>query len=90
MYNWMFVVGAKRKAQQCSEGCSCTNCANLLATPPSDRELAEVAVEESVTTCTGNSDGDMDEVLDWVFGDDPWTSTSHANALSSDEDTEDS
>ncbi len=81
--------GCKKKNQQCSEGCSCTNCANLTISQPSDTELAEVALEESVTTCTENSDCDMDEVMDWVFGDDSWT-ISDANSLSSDEDTEDS
>ena len=55
----------------------------------SDTELAEVAVEESLITSTGDHDleCDMDEVMDWVFGADSW-STSDVNALSSDEETE--
>ena len=59
----------KRNNTQCSEGCQCTNCLNMPRIEGSkDIDLAEIALEEEVTTDITQLDADTDELLDWVFG----------------------
>lgn len=58
----------KKKSTQCSEGCQCTNCLNMPRTERSgDIDLAEILLEEEVTTDIKQLDADTDELLDWVF-----------------------
>ena len=57
---------------------------NLTACQPADEELTKVAFQEITATCPGESETvDMDELLDWVFGDD---NTSDASGVSSNEE----
>jgi len=61
--------GCKKNNTQCSEGCQCTNCINMPETEGrGDLDLAEIAIEEEVTTDKAQLDTDTDELIDWVFG----------------------
>lgn len=52
----------RKKQQQCTEGCQCLNCTNITDTDTNDKW--ELAAEEP------NEDIDVDELMDWVFGND--------------------
>ena len=73
----------KRKGKLCSEGCECTNCLNIQTASHTEQAngdiLLEVTVEESVTeeneTVTDDTDN-VDEIMDWVFGDYGYNSSS--------------
>lgn len=60
--------GCKKNSTQCSEGCQCTNCLNMPDTEGMDLDLAEIGLEEEVTTDITQLDTDTDELIDWVFG----------------------
>ena len=61
--------GCKRNNTQCSEGCQCINCLNMPRTEEvEDGDLAEIALEETVSTDITQLDMDTDELVDWVFG----------------------
>ena len=57
----------RRNDRQCSEGCECINCTNILVNTSEDNEIAEIALEEAVTT-NGIEDEETDELMDWIFG----------------------
>ena len=57
----------RRNDRQCSEGCECINCTNISVNTSEDNEIAEIALEEAVTT-NGIEDKETDELMDWIFG----------------------
>ena len=57
----------KRKSKQCSEGCQCLNCTNINAAHDGDIEMSELVVEESQVH-TNEINDEVDELMDWVFG----------------------
>ncbi len=67
--------GCKKKAMQCLEGCLCINCTNLPTSASTDTEIAQVIQQETEETDIDSElDGDTDELIDWVFGEDDTTS----------------
>ncbi len=60
--------GCRKKGNTCSEGCECTDCSNTQTTlqQPDIDSLFEVSVEEIITD---SGQTDVDDVMDWVFGD---------------------
>ena len=59
----------RKSNQQCSEGCECINCSNItpLMQTSKEMEVAEIALEEEVTTNTIELE-ETDELMDWIFG----------------------
>ena len=55
--------------QHCSEGCECKNCSNI-TTVENETDIADIALEEEYRT-SENIDSDTDEIMDWVFGNEP-------------------
>ncbi len=53
----------------------CINCTNLPTSVPADTEIVEVIQQETVETdIESEVDGDTDELIDWVSGEDDTTS----------------
>ena len=61
--------GCKKMNQHCSEGCECKNCSNI-TTVENETDIADIALEEEYRT-SENIDSDTDEIMDWVFGNEP-------------------
>ena len=57
----------KGKGNGCGEGCNCTNCTNThLPTPTVTGSMEEISVEEIIEDAPPE---DLDEIMEWVFGD---------------------
>lgn len=65
--------GCRKQGRQCTEGCECTSCVNIeieLATGPQNEDsLLDVTLEELVTEGGECLTDNVDEIMDWVFGD---------------------
>ena len=54
----------KKKKSKCSVGCECINCTNVSAHQSlNDSELADVAIEEELTTIDAR---DVEDIMDWA------------------------
>ena len=56
----------KRKSSTCMEGCQCINCNNLQVKTPQERDqdIANISIEEDMTSDTEQTE----DLMDWVFG----------------------
>ena len=56
----------KRKSSMCMEGCQCINCNNLQVKTPQERDqdIADICIEEDMTSDTEQTEN----LMDWVFG----------------------
>ncbi len=59
--------GCKKKGKTCGEGCECTSCSNThIPQQNYDDSLAEVSIEEMIAD---SAQTDVEDIIDWVFGD---------------------
>ncbi len=70
--------GCKRDNKQCSEGCQCKNCLNISSATEEVTELAEIALEEDITTDIAE---DTEELMERVFGTELETTSSDFQSL---------
>lgn len=83
----LLIAAVERSSElNCVQRAALVNCSNLSVSSPADEEFAEVALQELVATCPKESrtNIEIDELLDWVFGDDG--TDSMTSGLSSDEE----
>ena len=76
--------GCRKKGKQCSEGCECTNCSNTQTVINNSQDsLIEVSLEESFTENREQFLDEVDEIMDYVFGEfsvDPSSGESEATS----------
>ena len=62
--------GCKKNDKKCGEGRNCTNCKNTQHTTQTQEksdDVAEASIEEIIAD--GPSSENIEEIMDWVFGD---------------------
>ena len=59
----------KKSKKKSSVGCECTNCSNIdHREEATESEIAEIVIDEEVSN--DRRDTDIEDVMDWVFGND--------------------
>jgi len=83
--------GCRGKGKKCGVGCGCINCTNTsstteLSTTSTTDDLLTISVEECLEEATSDIPDDVDDLMDWVFGEENAEAEVSEVALASDED----
>ena len=62
------LCGCRRKGKDCSVGCECINCHNTAVEGEVTSEVDDIVIEEGSENITEESHDDVEDLLDWVFG----------------------
>ena len=86
--------GCRKKNKECSEGCECTNCSNTQSNTHtvidnSEDTLMELSLEENFTESREQLlDDEVDEIMDYVFGEYPFCEEDDDNSEEHDDSSE--